>query len=119
MKQAEARLAARGNTTAVARVIVFTAAIAAMGAAWVLGVSDKEACSEAFGVTLYGNRTLSICNWVAWFLAIEVIATLVVLLLSLRDINRRGTLRRVPVYMAFFAAALACYVVPSISLGFR
>ncbi|MCX6521886.1 MAG: hypothetical protein NTZ21_14610 [Actinobacteria bacterium] len=119
MKQAEASAAGRGNATAVARVIVFTAAATAIGAAWVLGVSDKETCSEAFGVMRFGSRTLAICNWVAWFLAIVVIATLVVLLVSLRDINRHGTLRRVPFYLLLFAAALACYVVPSISLGFR
>ena len=119
MEQADASVAVQGNATAVARVIVFTAAVTGIGAAWVLGVSDKETCSEAFGVTRYGSRTLSICNWVGWFLAIEVIATLVVLLVSLRDIHRHGTSRRVPLYMALFAAALACYVVPSISLGFR
>lgn len=119
MEQAGASVAVQGNASAVARVIVFTAAVTAIGAAWVLGVSDKETCSAAFGVTQYGSRTLTVCNWVGWFLAIEVMATLVVLLVSLRDINRYGTLRRVPFYMALFAAAVACYVVPSISLGFR
>jgi hypothetical protein len=115
MKQADASVAMQGNATAVARVIVFAAAVTAIGAAWILGASDKETCSEAFGVTQHGSRTLIVCNWVGWFLAIEVMATLVVLLVSLRDINRCGTLRRVPFYMALFA----CYVVPSISLGFR
>jgi hypothetical protein len=119
MQQAEASVAVRGNATAVARVIVFTAAVTAIGATWVLGVKDKETCSEAFGVTRFGDRTLTICNWVGWFSAIQVIATLVVLLVSLRDIHRHGTLRRVPFYMVLFAVALACYVVPSISLGFR
>jgi hypothetical protein len=119
MEQADTGVSTQGKATAVARVIVFTAAVTAIGTAWVLGVSDKETCSAAFGVTQFGSRTLAICNWVGWFLAIEVMATLVALLVSLRDINRCGTLRRVPFYMALFAAAVACYVVPSISLGFR
>ena len=120
MQEAEKSVAAPGNSTAaLARGIVFFAAIAAVGTTWVLGVSDKETCSEAFGVTQFDGRNLTICNWVGWFLAIEVLATLVVLLVSLRDIQRHRTLRRVPFYIVLIAIALACYVVPSISLGFR
>ena len=117
--ETEAIEAARGNSTTLARAVVVLAAVAAAGITWVLGVGDKETCSEAFGVTQFDGRTLTICNWVGWFLAIEVLATLVVLLVSLRDIRRHGTLRRVPFYIVLFAFALACYVMPSISLGFR
>ena len=46
-------------------------------------------------------------------------ATLVVLGVSLRDIHRHGTLRRVPFYVVLFALALARFVVSSIPLGFR
>ena len=111
--------ASQGDSTTLARVFVVLAALVAVGATWVLGVADKETCSEAFGVTQFDGRTLSICNWVGWFFAIEVLATLVVLVVSLRDIRRHGTMRRVPFYTLLFAVALAFYVVPSISLGFR
>lgn len=102
-----------------ARAVVVLVAIAAVGTTWVLGVSDKETCSEAFGVAQVDGTTLTICNCVGWFLAVEVLVTLAVLVGSLRDIHRHNSMRRVPLYIVLFATALACYVVPSISLGFR
>lgn len=119
MQEPQRSVAAAGNSAAVASGIVSLAAIAAVGTTWVLGVSDKETCSEAFGVTEFDGRSLTVCNWVGWFSAIEVLATVVVLLVSLRDIRRHATLQRVPLYIVLFALAIACYVVPSISLGFR
>ena len=84
-----------------------------------LGVSDKETCSEAFGVTQFDGKTLTICNWVGWFQGFQAVTTLIVLMLSLRDIRLHGTLRRVPFYLVLFVVAVGCYVLPSISLGFR
>lgn len=119
MHEADATPQPSDKATALARVIVVIAALTTIGATWALGVSDKEACSEAFGVTSFDGRTLTICNWVAWFTAMQVLAALVVLVVSLRDIRRHQTLRRVPLYLGFFAVTLACYVAPSISFGFR
>jgi p-aminobenzoyl-glutamate transporter AbgT len=119
MQQPETARRPTKDATALARVIVVVAAIVGVGVTWTLGASDKEVCSEAFGVTRFDGRTLTVCNWVAWFTAIEILITLVVLVASLRDIRRHRTLRRMPLYLGLFAVALACYVVPSISLGFR
>ena len=112
-------VATEGNSADISRGIIAFAAVGAVLFTSVLSFGDSESCSEAFGVTQFDGKSLTICNWVGWFEGLQFVTTLIVLLWSLRDIGRRRTLRRVPLYLALHLVSVGCYVVPSISFGFR